>query len=109
MNKRQYKKIRKTKTEKEFFDFLKKTTKFHMIEKDKFYIFQINRSIDCHLLSSLGHFVKYLKSTGVHFGFIPNDILVINEYNNEKDYLDYLKNMKNNIETIISGIENKEK
>ena len=111
MNKRQYKKIKKTKTERQFLNFLKEKTNIRVLEKDKFYLFEMNTTILNRynfesILNPIRHFAKYLESIGIHIGFMPDGIFV-NDFNSEQEYLDYLKNVKLDIEKLIEKLEEK--
>ena len=107
MNKRQYKKIRKTKTEKKFLDYLKRVCNIHTLNKDKFYLFEMATDINASpVRDPLSHLFRYLKSTGIHLAFIPDGIFV-NDFDTEKDYMEYLKNVKEKIEGTIKETETK--
>ena len=103
MNKRQYKKIKKTKVERDFIKYVKENFDININDKEKtFYIFRIKESrIDLDKYYAFLHVIKYLRSKGIQFVVVPDDINV-EVFKSKKAYIDSLINARDTLNRIIN-------
>ena len=107
MNKRQYKKMKKTKVERDFMNYLKENYEINVSDRDKtFYIFKIKSSM---LYSAnykpFMHLIKYMRSIGMRFAVVPHEQIDIESFISKSKYIDYLKKSRDTIDNLIQKYE----
>lgn len=102
MNKRQYKKMKKTKVEKEFIKYIRENADIHVSDKEKtFYIFKVKENrIDLNQYNAFLHVIKYLRSKGMQFVVVPDDIN-IEVFEQKETYIKSLINTRDMLNHII--------
>lgn len=107
MNKRQYKKIKKTKVERDFMKYMRENHEIDVSDRDKtYYIFKVKSNI---MYSDnyrpFMHLINYMRSIGMRFIVIPHEQLDIKTFISKSEYIDYLKKSRDTIDQLIQKYE----